>query len=233
MPFLLPKTLNTLYVALGAFPFAVYSMVFFWTLRHRTAPISSKGPETSETFDPNMLFFTYALLVALLLPLMWHHRISMTQVGLRADDWALALLVGCLTGLLWGGLYAMVLHLFPAIKPRLATSYLQKGNVLLWILVFIAGAFGEEFWRAFCLALLRNLGYSDVVSVTLTVAAFVLGHPRLKFGGIARVSIFGVIAALLFLWLGSLLATCSAHLVGNLGALYWIRKSRVQAASAG
>ena len=174
------------------------------------------------------LFPRNALLVVLILLFIFYYRVPIAQVGLRFGDWPLHLFVGCSAGLLWvAGVQRSVFHLFPAIRPGLATDSLQKGTAFSWVLVLLTGAFAEEFWLAFCLFALRNTGHSVVLSVGLVAIFFGATHARLGFGAFAM-GTFGIGAALLYVWSGSLVATYSAHLIVDLGGLYWVRQARLR-----
>lgn len=168
------------------------------------------------------------LLAVLVLFPMLRNRVPIAQVALRFDNWPLHLFVGCAAGLGWVAVVQRsVFHLFPAIRPGLATDSLQKGTALSWVLVFLPGAFAEEFWVAFCLFALRNTGHSVALSVSLAAIFFGAAHARLRWGAFAA-GTFGIGAALLYVWSGSLVATYPAHLIVDLGGLYWARQARLR-----
>ena len=215
--------LGAIWIALGIFPAAVFLGVLIWN-RRLVVSLPDQEASASEIYKPKLLFLVYTLVVIFGLFLMRSLSFPFAAAGFRSARFELAVVAGLIAGLIWSALYPLLFHLFATAKSAAKASYLQRGSMLPWILIFLIGAFAEEFWRAFCLGLLQRHGYSVASSVILTSTAFVLGHPRLKLGGIIRVGSFGVVAALLFLWLNSLVVTFSFHLLGNLGALYWIRR---------
>lgn len=224
----------TCYLALAVAPLVVYGfdflnpVAFGWGFRHGTVPMPPDIAERADRVGRYSQFPRHALLVVLILLLVSRYRIPIVQVGLRFEDWPLHLFTGCTAGLLWvAAVQRSVFHVFPVIRPGLATNYLQKGPALCWVLVFITGAFAEEFWLAFCLFALRNTGHSIAVSVSLVAIFFGAAHAGLGFGALAK-GTFGIGAALLYVWSGSLVATYPAHLISNLGSLYWIRRTRLR-----
>jgi len=216
-------------LALAVFPLVAVGfpnpVALYWEFKKGSAPMPPDVTDKAERAAPYMLFPMHALVVILVLFMMLRHSVTAAQVGIHLENWETQLLVGCVAGVSWVGFQRLLLLFVPDIRQNWTTHYLQRGSAVFWVSVYIPGAFAEEFWRAFCLFALTNTGHSVSWSVVLTAIACAAGHARLRFGALMA-GIFGIGAALLYLWLGSLLATASGHLVANLGGLYWIRRAR-------
>jgi len=172
------------------------------------------------------LFAIEALVLGLVLFLLRWQGIGAEQIGLPLQRWGQDLLLGCGAGLVWIGLVAASFYGVARAWGVPKTSYYQEGSVTFWILIALFGAFVEEFWRAFCLLALARIGHSTVFSVMLTSVAFAAAHMPKRAGGAVASGIFGLVAASLYLWRGNLVTPCSAHLIANLGMIYWARNAR-------
>lgn len=166
---------------------------------------------------------SHALVLLVVVGLAWHLGVSPEQLGLHPRRWRSALAAGCGVGAAWVGLKA-ALSLTRGAEVRLGSHHLQKGTKLFWVCSFLVGGFVEELWRALCLFALADAGETTLVCIVVTASAFAAGHFRNRLGGMLFSFIFGAVAALVFLWLGSLVATYSAHVLTNLGTLYIIRR---------
>ncbi len=217
------------YLGLALLPFSLClplnPVEFWWGYNHGAAPMPLETAGKADRIAPLVGLASEASLVLLVSILMWGQAVGIAAVGLRGEHWRAGLLIGCAAGLLWAGPQGVLLRTFPEARRRLTTRF-QKGSALSWVLVVSFGAFAEELWRAFCLVTLQRAGYSLATSVILTAAVFGLSHSPWRVNLLPKV-IFGGVAALLFLWLRSLLPTYLFHLISNLGSLYWIRHARV------
>lgn len=217
----------TPYVSLVVFPLAALLVAnpigLYWEVKNGPAPMPVETIEEAEKAGRYMLLVIHALVVMSVLGLIWHYQIPFAGVGLHLERAKFHVLVGFCGGIFWVGYQRVLLWLFPALKSRLETHYLQKGSGLFWVIVFVIGAFAEEFWLAACLFSLTQRDYGPLLSVTLTAVAFAAGHAKMGLGGALKQFVFGISQALIFMWLGSLLATCLVHLISNLGGFYWIR----------
>jgi membrane protease YdiL (CAAX protease family) len=185
-------------------------------------------PEVAEKMERAgryMLFLIDALVAGLVLELMRRHSVSIAQVGLRLENWKSHLLLGLAAGILWVALQRALMHLLRGAKQSSITDYYRKGSALFWLFSFLVGTFTEEFWRAFCLFSFNTGGHSLGQSVILTAIAFGAGHLRFRWAGALGAATLGGALALLYVWQGSLLSTYCAHLVANLGGLYYIRRA--------
>ena len=219
----------TPYLALGVFPFVVNlppnPVWLWWEIKGGTAPMPSKIAERMERAGRYMLFLIDASVAGLVLLLMHRHSVSIGQVGLHLENWKSHLLVGWGAGILWVGLQRALIHLLGGDKPSSVADYYRRGASIFWLFSFLLGTFAEELWRAFCLFAFNKDGYSVGLSVILTATAFGAGHLRFRWAGALGAAALGAALALLYVWQGSLLTTYCAHLVGNLGGLYYIRRA--------
>ncbi len=216
------------YLALAIYPLIINffpnPVWAYWQLPGGSARMPADTAERAERVGRYMLFFIDAVVALLVFIMMRRYSVSRIQVGLHLEHWKLHLLVGCTAGISWVGLQRLLLYLIEGEQPASATHFAEEGTVALWASIFFVGAFAEEFWRAFCLFAFTNTGHSTFVSVVLTAIAFSAGHLRPSTGGYLGVATLGVGLALLYLWQGSMVATYSAHVVANLGWLYWNRR---------
>ncbi len=222
----------TAYLALAIFPFIINlfpnPVWLRWELKRGFkedgAPVPPEIADKIERAGRYMLFFIDAVVAFLVFMMMRRYSVSSIRLGLHLEHWKLHLLVGCAAGISWIGLHILLLYLLEGPRLGSATRSTQQGSAALWVSIFFVGAFAEEFWRAFCLFAFTNTGHSIFVSVVLTAIAFSAGHLRSSIGGYLGVATLGVGLALLYLWQGSIVATYSAHVVANLGWLYWNRR---------
>jgi hypothetical protein len=174
--------------------------------------------------DRYWCFVGNSIVVILIVALMFRNGVSAASVGLRLEGWRGGIAVGISTGVLLVLIQGLLVKSFPNAGAGEATDYLRRGGRLLWVLIFLAGAFAEELWIAFCLVVLRLIGHSMLVSIATTAVVFGAAHPTYKTGAIA-VAIKGAVSALLFFWCGSLIPMFLFHFIGNLGSLYWLRRA--------
>jgi membrane protease YdiL (CAAX protease family) len=220
----------TPYLALAILPI-VHTQVpnpvgVWWYLKNKKwAPMPSDIAEKADRAGRYTLFLIHSIVVILVLLLMRRYSVRTDQIGLDFRRWKFHLLVGSLVGLIWSGLGELQLRFSLVSRKRLAAHYLREGSFSFWLVIFLIGAFAEEFWRAFCLIALGNTGNAVSLSVVLTALAFGLGHASSRVRGVTA-AIFGIVQALLFVWLRSVPTTYSAHVVANLGVLWRVRRTR-------
>jgi membrane protease YdiL (CAAX protease family) len=224
---------DTPYLALAILPVVVSipldPVSFMWGWKHRFTPMPPEVAERSRKLRRYVMFMDDALIVALVLILSRTARITPPQMGLNLISWKRNLLLGCASGILWAALQWVVKRLFFS-SSRMTPRFFQGGSASLWILVFISGAFSEELWRSFCVVALKGTGHTTAFVVLVTAAVFAIAH---IWGGLARASgrfPFGLAAALVFVWTGSLLTTYSFHLISNLATIGWIRRDATKIA---
>jgi len=218
---------STAYVIL-AFPFVVYVLnpvEFWWGFRQGQERVPSSIAGKAKRASSIVLHLRNALLMALVLIQVLRHSVSAGQVGLSLRNWGTGLLAGAVGGTCWVAIQGLVWRALRQPRPNSLTDCFGTGSISSWVGVFAFGAFAEEIWVAFSIFALRATGHSVLVSVVLTAIAFGAAHASLRFGALAKV-VFGVGVGLLFVWLNSLLATYSVHLLTDLGGLYWVRRSR-------
>jgi hypothetical protein len=231
----------TPFLALAVYPvsyllgFSFNPIEFRWTagLARQGHPISEPMPqdlqERADEVTRYLNFFVDALILASVA--IWAHRISLgpARFGLQLADWKRHVLVGASAGVLLIAAQGLMLRRIP-IDPRHAFTYrVRKGSPLLWVFIFISGAFSEELWIAFCLIVLTSTTHSVTTSVAMTIVVFAAAHYSYRFWGAVAVAVKGTVSAILFLHFGSIIVTFFYHFVANLGSLYWNRYWRAAA----
>lgn len=185
----------------------------------------------SERNGRYLLLAKFALVIGMVIysARRYHLLLSVLGVGLRT--WPLSLIIGFVAGtllLFWKNLLEIW---FPRLRSHSSEHDVVRGGVVTWILIFLAGCFCEELWRAFCLTALRKADFSLPFVVVVTSISFALA----ELGGIpsrllaiwedvVAAMTIGVLLAVLFLAASSLLTNCSANLIFNLSNMYLMRK---------
>lgn len=180
--------------------------------------------DKAESADRYWYFLTDALIVMSVIALMSWNRVSAASVGLRLEGWRGGIALGILAGILLVLIQGLLVKSFPKAGAGEATDYLRRGGSSVWVLIFLAGAFAEELWIAFCLVVLRLAGHSMLMSIAATAVVFGAVHLTYRTGAVA-VAVKGAVSALLFFWCGSLIPMFLFHFIGNLGSLYWLRRA--------
>jgi membrane protease YdiL (CAAX protease family) len=216
--------LGTLPVVFTQFPNPV-GVWWFHKMKGR-APMPAGLLARARQAGRYSLFAMEALVFCVVLFLSRWQGIRPEQIGLHLLQWRRNLALGCAAGLPWVAIGVVTTYVIPGVRQWLGRNYYQEGNLTFWISIFLLGAFVEEFWRAFCLLTLTKTGYSALVSTALTAVAFAAAHIPKRVGRVVGSGVFGAVAALLYLWTGSLVAPYAAHLTANFSALYWGRCSR-------
>jgi membrane protease YdiL (CAAX protease family) len=223
----------TPYIALLSFPLAYFLAVnpvrFSWSFHrglegHGLEPLAAELVERAERIDPYTLVLRHAITVSFIAILMYWQSVLPVRVGLRLDDWKTNVAIGFAAGLMKVALVSALNIFIPAVRQNPNVDYMRKGSLLFWFPCILAGAFAEEFWIAVCLVTLSETAYSMGASVALTAIVFGAMHFQYRFWGAVAQAMLGVIFCLVFLWTGSLIATCLFHFIGNLGGLYWTRR---------
>lgn len=223
MPHLIP------YLALASFPvawlLALNPIRFSWGLHHGFEPMPVAVRDKAESVDRYFIFIMYALTVGFVVALMSRSGVRTAAVGLRTERWGSNVAIGVAAGALLTLIQVLLVRLYPNLEPLPTTDRYQRRSVELWVIVGLVAAVVEEFWIAFCLASMTATGHSVFVSITATAAVFGAVHFKYRLGGALSVAARGVVSALLFLWLGSLIPMALFHFIGGLGNLYWLRRS--------
>lgn len=230
------------FLALAAFPVLGWltpePVSLQWGFRHGklgvpAPPLPPGLKERSERNSRCLRLLRYAVLSGFLFFLMRASSLQTSVVGLTLHHWPRFLLLGSGAGLVWvastsfiGGIGG---HSWRR-GPRQLEDYFASGSLELWIFITLVGCFVEEYWRAFCLVGFEQVGYTPLFALLVTSFVFALAHygggaRALEFGRLSGHATFGVLVALLFIWSHSIVATYSAHAVGNLIALCWARRA--------
>lgn len=210
-------------IVLASLPAASYATPYiFWSLFPPARTPESWQDESG--MDVRMLSMTHALLLASLLYLSAAYHGPSVATALRVRQWSPDLFAGALFGAFWFVAFGLVVRSPRADLSQLAQKRFRRGSLTFWIPALTLGSLVEELWRAQCLTQMTSLPLSSSTSVVVSTVFFVGAHPRLRLGGFIRVALFGLVAAILYLRFGSVVAPFTAHLVANLSALYWIRQ---------
>lgn len=211
-----------------------------WVIRHTTLAtgVASMPAEVKERSRRNayyLSFLQYALLCTLLWVLMARYSVSTLSIGLSLRHWETFGAIGVAAGsglLAYSGLVTRVLRRPTAGSPPRYPFVLIGRSDGQKILLFVAGSFAEEFWRAFCLVCFLRLGHGVVFAVVATSLVDALCHREgtdtffMKVGRIWAHSISGAYSAVFFLWFHSIVVTWVAHLLYNSVRTYQARRTR-------
>lgn len=217
-----------------------------WGYRHGRAgivPVPPLPPELRERSERNygyIAFLQYGLLCALVYFLMRKYKVPPAALGLWVYHWPSCFGVGIATGVAILATQRLTRALAGALAgrpvPYHPADHLTRGSARLWLLSNLVSCFGEEYWRAFCIVSLREIQYSTGFAVLATSVAFCVAHFRTRrqaafqSGYLLKAGADRVIYALVFVWLRSVLATYTGHLLVNLVALYRARRALRNAA---
>jgi membrane protease YdiL (CAAX protease family) len=231
------------YFALGAFPILALltpePVQLRWGIKHAKlkVPLPPLPPELRERSEQNdrryLRFLQIGLLCTCIYLLMRRYSVPATTVGLHLQGWPSFILVRVAAGLTYLTYLAFLsrvprwLGAGPA--PDRPLDYLSRGSPVLWVVLFLVGCFGEEYWRAFCLVSLEQRGHGAAFAVLATSVAFGLAHygarqSTVEVGRMFGHATFGALLAVVFLWSGSIVPNYTGHLLVNLVALYRARK---------
>ncbi len=222
-------SLLTPYLALAAFPFSFLLGFAFnpiqisWAVHHGLNPMPEEMRDRAETVNRYANFLLDALLVGFVAVLVLRNSVAAARVGLHLDKWRTNAALGITAGVLLILLQGLMIKSIPLGTSNRFPYHVRRGSALLWVFIFIAGAFSEELWIAFCLVALMTTGHSMPVSIAITVIVFGGVHYGYGFGGALAVALKGVVSALLFLWCGSLIPMFLYQFIGNFGSFYWAR----------
>ena len=230
----------TPYLALATFPVATimasFSDVveFSWAFHHGFDPQPKEVRDKSDAISRYAKFLGYALLLGFIAFLAHRNSLPAARLGLHLHKWKTNMLLGIAAlaaYLVWQSLVSKSLR-----YENQFTRDVRRGSIRLWVSIFFVGAFSEELWIAFCLVTLIAAGYSTPVSIAFVTIVFVAMHGQyyihpdkpswaFRLGAVLGIGSKSVASSLLFLWSGSLITTFPFHFIGNLGSLYWARRS--------
>lgn len=217
-------------LALSIYPLAATltpnPVLLVWQARNGPLPIPAHLTERVERAGRYMIVCIELLVVVTVVILMRKLSVPSVAVGLRVYQWHVSLFLGCVIGLIWVALLWLCLRSLGTVASK--TDFRQRGSVFQWFTIYIAVAFSEEFWRAFCLVLLlATPGRTVAIPIALTTIAFGLGHLPHGVPMALGAAMSGLVYGILFIWTGSLLAPAFAHFISDLGGLWWIRAHTV------
>ena len=224
----------TPFLALAALPvafvlgFSFNPIEFSWAVRHGLKPMPEKVRRGAAVISRYANFLGDALIVSFVIVLMLRNSVPAARVGLHLENWKTNLLIGTASGILLILLQGLITRSTHPRTPGPFAYHAGRGSVLLWLLIFVVGAFSEELWIAFCLVALMASGLAMPLSVAITVAIFGGVHYGYRFGGVIAVALKGTVSALLFLHFRSLVVVFFFHFLGNIGSLYWARRLMIR-----
>jgi hypothetical protein len=217
------------YAALAIFPvafalgFSFNPPEFFWAVHHGSKPMPEKVLAKAVTFRRYANFLGDALILCFVAALVSSNSVAPAGIGLRLDSWKLNAAIGVTVGVMLAGVQALLIKSTSRGPSGPFAYHARRGSVWLWLLIFLSGAFSEELWIAFCIAVLGAAGHSVVTSIGLTATVFGVVHYGYGPGGAVAAALKGVVSALLFLLCGSLIPMFLFHFIGNISSLYWSR----------
>lgn len=217
------------YVALAIFPVALLlglsfnPVEFAWAFHHGLEPMPNEVRDKAESIRLCLDFLVDALILGFVATLMLRNSVPAARVGLHLENWKSNAALGVTAGILLIVLLRLMFKCTSIGASEIFVYRVRRGSLLLWVLIFVAGAFSEELWIAFCLVALMANGLAMPLSVAITAVVFGAVHYGYRLGVIA-VALKGTISALLFLWSGSLIPSFLYHFIGNLSSLYWARR---------
>lgn len=230
------KQLSTItpYLVLAIFPvafllgfsFNVPELVWGARLALEGRPLEPMSASPDEVREKAAAFRRYAfilgdaIILGLVALVMNKNTVPAARVGLHLANWEINVATGIGAGILLAAARGLMVIAVPVDPQGSFTWEVRRGHPLLWVLIFIAGAFSEELWLAFCLVALKTTGHSTTLSIAMTVVVFAAMHYSYGFWGAVGVALVESVSALLFLHFGSLFVTFFYHLLGNLGSLY-------------
>lgn len=132
--------------------------------------------------------------------------------GLQVKGWVSAAIQGGYVGLSWAGMW-LWMWLVLSNPQRLSREVPGYGaRFFKQVVVWVVGAFSEEFWRVLCITALIGSGYSATFSVITAAVAF--GVAFLEEGSERAIlaALEGSVFGLLFVWQRSFFAAFAAHL---------------------
>jgi len=224
----------TPYLALAALPvafvlgFAFNPIEFTWAFHHGLKPMPEHVSDRAATVSRYGNFVGDGLILSSIAFLGLRNSIAASRLGLHFDKWKTNTVLGITAGAMLFAIQALVSRSIPRDSSSPFSYHVRRGPVLLWVFIFIVGAFSEELWIAFCLITLITTRHSTPISIAITVIVFAAVHYGYRLFGVLAVALKGTISALLFLSSGSVLPMFFFHFVGNLGSLYWARKRQTE-----
>jgi membrane protease YdiL (CAAX protease family) len=197
---------------------------FLWSFHHGLDPMPEDVRKRAATIGRYACFLGDGLILTFVVILALKNSLAPARLGLHLHNWQTNAALGVISGIL----LILMQHLVGKSTPRNSSHpfvyQARRGSVLLWVFIFIVGAFSEELWIALCLVTLTITRHPTSLSVALTAIVFAAVHYGYRFGAFA-VALKGIMSALLFLWSGSLILTFLFHFIGNLGSLYRARET--------
>jgi RsiW-degrading membrane proteinase PrsW (M82 family) len=212
------------YIALLAYP-AIVLLVFDWTgaasrwaAEHKSFfPPSDLTAKQERTGRP-LLLGKYVLLFLALRGLAGSGLLQIARVTTHSRPWSVVVTWGIVGGVAMLACRRAISLLSPRAAEAEKHDYFLRGSVALWLGVFFLGGFVEELWRAVCIAVFQQNGYSATSVILLTAFCFGFAHlcgrpSRVSPGGVSAEMVIGLMLGAIFVWSGNLIAAYIAGVI--------------------
>jgi hypothetical protein len=142
---------------------------FRWGFKRGLATMPPEVQEQAEASDRLALLIARLILLVTVVVLMRSSRISVYDLGFRAENWEFPLAMGLGASLIPVGLNAILLR--RGHTKTTQNDLESRGPVATWCGLIALGSFSSELWRAFCIIALLRLGVAAWLAI-LIVAIF-------------------------------------------------------------
>jgi hypothetical protein len=204
---------------------------FYWGYRHGLAPMPTEIAEKAQAADRAVLLCVHGTLLGIVIFMLRGSSISTDSVGLSLNNWKSALALGVLLSLYPLGVSALVRRILT--RDELQQDPKSHGSVIEWFALILLGSISHELWRAFCIVGLMGLDLTPLGAVLIAAGAYGALQLYKNIGAALGSATYGVVAGLLFVKTGSLLAPLAMYLIASGVDLYQFRRalSRAQISS--
>jgi membrane protease YdiL (CAAX protease family) len=212
------------YIALFAYP-AIILLVFDWmgassrwAAKHKSFFPPSELTAKQERLGRPLLLGKYVLLSLALRGLAGSGLWQVVPITSHSRPWLVIIAAGAVGGVAMLVCRRAISLLWPRAAAAEKHDYFLRGSVALWLTVFLVGGFVEELWRALCITVFRQNGYSTASVVLLTAFCFGFAHlsgrpSRVSPGGTSAEMIIGLMLGAIFVWSGNIVAPYLASVI--------------------
>jgi hypothetical protein len=178
--------------------------------------------DRAEAAERMVHFGKYVTVLTAIVLLLNGSSVSVDALGLTANNWKSAIGLGIIVGFIVLGLRTIMLRVVPLDKIRKEAQ--SHGPLGVWFALELLGSFTTQFWRAFCIITLISIDISEWVAVLIVAVIGGATYLSTSTARAAGFAINGVIAGLLFVKTGSLVALLSMSLIAAATELYRSRR---------
>ena len=150
----------TPYLALMALPvafllgFSFNPVDFLWSFHHGLDPMPEDVRERAAKIGRYACFLGDGLILGFVVILALKNSLAPARLGLHFHNWQTNAALGVTAGILLILMQRLVGKSTPRHSSHPFVYQARRGSVLLWVFIFIVGAFSEELWIALCLVTL-------------------------------------------------------------------------------